>query len=83
MHLRVGDLDSYGTKLNPVLRGWGNYFRTGTCRWECHKMNDFVFARLVRWLYRCGGQRRTRQALWTSAQFRGMGLYRLRGTMPL
>ena len=66
-------------KLNPVLRGWGNYFRTGTCSREFHKMDDFVYLRLVRWLTRRGGQRPTKRALWTSQQLHDMGLYRLRG----
>jgi group II intron reverse transcriptase/maturase len=68
-------------KLNPVLRGWGNYFRTGTCRREFHRMDDFVYTRLVRWLNRRGGQRPTRRQIWTAEQYHGMGLYRLRGTV--
>jgi len=68
-------------KLNPVLRGWGNYFRTGTCSREFLKMDRFVYSRLVRWLYRRGGQRATRRGVWTGEQFWGMGLYRLRGTV--
>jgi group II intron reverse transcriptase/maturase len=68
-------------ELNPVLRGWGNYFRTGTCRREFHKMDDFVYRRLVRWFYRRGGQRPTKHSPWTGPQLHGMGLYRLRGTV--
>ena len=68
-------------KLNPVLRGWGNYFRTGTCSREFLKMDRFVYARLVRWLYRRGGQRKTRRCIWTAEQFWAMGLHRLRGTV--
>jgi RNA-directed DNA polymerase len=29
-------------KLNPVLRGWGNYFRSGTTSREFLKMDSFV-----------------------------------------
>jgi RNA-directed DNA polymerase len=68
-------------KLNPVLRGWGNYFRSGTSSREFLKMDSFVYARLVRWMYRRGGQRATRRVRWTAEQFHGMGLYRLRGTV--
>jgi RNA-directed DNA polymerase len=68
-------------KLNPVLRGWGNYFRSGTTSREFLKMDRFVYERLVRWLYRRGGQRATRRVLWTAEQFHGMGLHRLRGTV--
>jgi RNA-directed DNA polymerase len=75
------DVKQIIAKLNPVLRGWGNYFRTGTCSREFLKMDRFVYSRLVRWLYRRGGQRATRRGLWSSEQFWGMGLYRLRGTV--
>ena len=37
--------------------------------------------RLLRWLYRRGGQRATRRVRWTAEQFHEMGLYRLRGTV--
>jgi RNA-directed DNA polymerase len=68
------DVKQIIAKLNPVLRGWGNYFRTGTCSREFLKVDRFVYSRLTRWLYRRGGQRTTRR-VW------GMGLYRLRGTV--
>ena len=42
-------------KLNPVLRGWGSYFRTGTSSREFLKMDSFVYMRLPRWMYRCIG----------------------------
>jgi group II intron reverse transcriptase/maturase len=65
--------------LNPVLRGWGNYFRTGTCSREFLKMDGFVYRRITRWFYRRGGQRPTKQPPWTGQQLLDMGLYRLRG----
>ena len=68
-------------ELNPVLRGWGNYFRTGNADREFAKMDAFVCWRLRRWQYRRGGQRATRQKSWTSDQLSGMGLYRLRGSV--
>jgi RNA-directed DNA polymerase len=75
------DVKQLIAKLNPVLRGWGNYFRTGTCRRQFHQMDDFVYRRLLRWLHRRGGQRPGRHLLWTPDHFHGMGLYRLRGTV--
>jgi RNA-directed DNA polymerase len=75
------DVKQIIAKLNPVLRGWGNYFRTGTSSREFLKMDSFVYTRLVRWLYRRGGQRKGRGGRWTSEQLHGMGLYRLRGTV--
>jgi len=73
------DVKQVIAELNPVLRGWGNYFRTGTCSREFLKMDGFVYWRITRWFYRRGGQRPTRQAPWTGPQLHGMGLYRLRG----
>ncbi len=75
------DVKQVIAKLNPVLRGWGNYFRSGTTSREFLKMDSFVYERLVRWLHRRGGQRATRRVHWTAEQFHGMGLYRLRGTV--
>jgi RNA-directed DNA polymerase len=75
------DVKQIIAKLNPVIRGWGNYFRTGTCTREFHRMDDFVYRRLLRWLYRRGGQRTTRSIQWTPDHFYGMGLYQLRGTV--
>lgn len=75
------DVKQIIAKLNPVLRGWGNYFRTGTCRREFHRMDDFVYRRLLCWLRRRGGQRTARSIKWTPAHFYGMGLYQLRGTV--
>ena len=75
------DVKQIIAKLNPVLRGWGNYFRSGTASREFLKMDSFVYERLVRRLHRRGGQRAARRVLWTAEQFRGMGLYRLRGTV--
>jgi len=75
------DVKQIIAKLNPVLRGWGNYFRSGTSSREFLKMDSYVYERLVRWLHRRGGQRATRRVLWKAEQFHGMGLYRLRGTV--
>jgi len=75
------DVKQIIAKLNPVLRGWGNYFRTGTSSREFLKMDSFVYMRLLRWMYRRGGQRKTRRVRWSNQQFWGMGLHRLRGTV--
>src|SRR5712691_9094342 len=75
------DVKQIIAKLNPVLRGWGNYFRTGTCRRESHRMDDFVYRRLLRWLNRWGGQRPGRSILWKPDHFKGMGLFQLCGTV--
>src|SRR5579863_7744060 len=70
-------------KLTPVLRGWGNYFRTGNADREFNKMDGFVVKRLRRWQYRRGGQRPTKRAPFTGDQLHGMGLHKLMGTVIL
>lgn len=75
------DVKQIIAELNPVLRGWGNYFRTGNADREFNKMDAFVIQSLRRWQHRRGGQRATKRPLFTWDQLRGMGLYRLRGTV--
>src|SRR5258708_6825867 len=36
--------------VNPVLRGWGNYFRTGNASWKFQQVDRYVNQRLVRLL---------------------------------
>jgi hypothetical protein len=33
-------------KLNPVLRGWGNYFRTGNASKQFNQLDGYVWQRL-------------------------------------
>jgi RNA-directed DNA polymerase len=63
------DVKQIIAKLNPVLRGWRDYFRTGTSSREFHKMDESVYLRLVRWYYRRGGQRPTKHAPWTASSY--------------
>src|SRR5450755_4180184 len=68
-------------ELTPVLRGWGNYFRTGNADREFNKMDYFVVQSLRRWQYRRGGQRPTKRAPFTGNQLYEMGLHKLMGTV--
>jgi RNA-directed DNA polymerase len=68
-------------ELTPVLRGWGNYFRTGNADREFNQMDSFVVKRLRRWQYRRGGQRAMKRPPFTGSQLYGMGLHRLMGTV--
>ena len=36
--------------LNPVIRGWSNYFRTGVSSRIFSKMDDYVFQKLWKWV---------------------------------
>src|SRR5579862_2023080 len=75
------DVKQIIAELTPVLRGWGNYFRTGNADREFNKMDAFVVQSLRRWQYRRGGQRPTKRPKFTWDQLYGMGLHRLMGTV--
>jgi group II intron reverse transcriptase/maturase len=70
--------------LNPVLRGWGNYFRTGNASWKFQQVDRYVNQRLVR-LLPCLRDRRRRpfeMREWAPARFaEEFGLHRLVGTI--
>ncbi len=82
---RVGvrDIRVLIEELNPLLRGWGNYFRTGNAADKFRQVDDYVVWRLRRLLIKKRGRNlragQTRQ--WTEEWFNGNGLYRLRGTI--
>ena len=75
------DVKQIIAKLTPVLRGWGNYFRSGNADRKFNQLDSYVYERLVRWLYRRGGQRKGRVEKWTHDRFVSMGLHRLRTTV--
>jgi len=78
----VRDVKELITDLNPVLRGWGNYFRTGNADGKFNQVDTYVHQRITRWLWRRGGQRtRFRPSKWPRERLHGMGLWRLRGTV--
>lgn len=70
--------------LNPVLRGWGNYFRTGNASWKFQQVDRYVNQRLVRLLRHVRGWARRPFSLWEWAPARfvhDFGLHRLVGTI--
>ena len=70
--------------LNPVLRGWGNYFRTGNASWKFQQVDRYVNQRLVRLLPRVRDRRRRPFEMrdWAPARFVAeFGLHRLIGTI--
>ena len=69
--------------LNPLLRGWGNYFRTGNAAAKFRQVDDYVVRRLRKIMVRKRGRNlRPGQWLeWDEDWFNGHGLYRLRGTI--
>jgi RNA-directed DNA polymerase len=69
--------------LNPLLRGWGGYFRTGNAARKFNQMDSYVWQRLRSWMIRRKGRtlRPGEYLAWTRAFFHDLGLYRLRGTV--
>jgi RNA-directed DNA polymerase len=69
--------------LNPVLRGWGNYFKTGNAATKFNQTDTYVHERLYRFMRkRKGRQLRGDEAKnWNRDFFHALGLHRLRGTV--
>jgi RNA-directed DNA polymerase len=69
--------------LNPVLRGWGSYFRTGNAAAKFRQIDRYVVDRLRRFLVKRQGRhlRPGQTVRWTEDWLNGLGLYRLRGTI--
>ena len=69
--------------LNPVLRGWGNYFRTGNAADKFTEIDRHVAWRLKRLLVKRKGRnlRAGEAAQWTPDWLWGLGLHQLMGTI--
>jgi RNA-directed DNA polymerase len=69
--------------LSPVLRGWGNYFRTGNAATKFRHIDNYVVRRLRRLMILKRGRnlRPGDWDAWTEDWFTGHGLHRLRGTI--
>ena len=69
--------------LNPVLRGWGGFFRTGNAARCFNQIDSYVWRRLrALRVKRKGRHLRPGEAeRWTRDYFHNLGLHRLRGTV--
>lgn len=69
--------------LNPVLRGWGNYFATGNAAIKFVQIDGYVWRRLVRLLVKRKGRniRPEQVERWTRQWFVSLGLHQLMGTI--
>ena len=69
--------------LNPLLRGWGNYFRTGNAAGKFRQADNYAVFRLRRLMIRKRGRNlhAGQPQAWTEEWFNGHGLYQLRGTV--
>lgn len=83
------DVDEVIADLNPVLKGWGNYFRTGNASKQFNQIDHYVWRRITRMLgkqrgfhghrlvWRVAQQRRA----WPMEKLRERGLHKLLGTI--
>jgi RNA-directed DNA polymerase len=77
------DLRVVIAELNPVLRGWANYFRTGNAAVKFIQIDTYVEERLRGLLLQRAGSRLRagRADTWHRPFFEALGLCRLRGTI--
>ena len=81
-HLLSRSLQECVRALNPVLRGWGQYFRVGNANRQFAAVDRYVTFRLARF----DQDKRQRDSLgwtkpWLLQQIREVGVYRLTGTV--
>jgi RNA-directed DNA polymerase len=89
VHARTGrhragaDIREVIADLNPLLRGWGNYFRTGNAARKFRQAGDYAVHRLRSLMVKKRGRNlHAGQADgWTEEWFNGHGLHKLRGTV--
>jgi len=79
----VKDVRVLISALNPVLRGWGNYFRTGNADRKFNQLDTHVWRRLTHFMMRRKGRTLRPGELqhWDPEFFHRLGLHRLRGTV--
>jgi RNA-directed DNA polymerase len=77
------DIREVIAELNPILRGWGNYFRTGNAAQKFNQIDSYVLRRLGDLVRKRYGRhiRAGQWETWTREWFESYGLHRLRGTV--
>jgi group II intron reverse transcriptase/maturase len=77
-------LDRIIAELNPVLRGWGAYFRVGNSGQHFLQIDNYVRERLALFLSKKSGRSGRRWGeQYTWMFFRRLGVYRLGGTVAV
>jgi RNA-directed DNA polymerase len=79
----VKDVEFLIRDLNPVLRGWGEYFRTGNAALKFNQLDRYVVRRLnlFRWRRHRRHAKPGQQIRWEREHYEARGLHRLRGTV--
>ncbi|HEY8935686.1 MAG TPA: group II intron reverse transcriptase/maturase [Cyclobacteriaceae bacterium] len=66
--LNGSNVDAVITRLNPIIRGWANYFKTQIASNTFRKLDHWMFIRQVQYLRRLHPKK---PAYWTRAQYFG------------
>jgi hypothetical protein len=77
------DLRETIAKINPVIRGWGNYFATGNATTKFLQVDSYVSMRLRALVRKRKGRnfRAGEMHRWTRRAFYDLGLHKLLGTI--
>jgi RNA-directed DNA polymerase len=77
------DLRETIEKINPVIRGWGNYFATGNATDKFNQVDSYVWMRLRALVRKRKGRnlRPGEMSRWTRHAFHQLGLHKLLGTI--
>jgi RNA-directed DNA polymerase len=77
------DIREIIARINPVLRGWGNYFSTGNAAIKFQQIDRYVWGRLRSLRVKRKGRnlKPGESKRWSEDYFHALGLYRLRGTV--
>jgi RNA-directed DNA polymerase len=68
-------------QLNPVLRGWGAYFRQGNASQQFRHLDEYVRERVALFLNKKAGRSGRGWGRHPLAYFRALGVYELAGTV--
>ena len=75
------NLDDKIRVLNPILRGWGQYFRIGNAHRHFQKVDSYVYTKLTNFLRRKHKRRGKGHREFPPSFFKKVGLYQLHGTI--
>jgi len=67
--------------INPILRGWGQYFRIGNAYWHFKKVDTYVYVKLVDFLRQKHKRRDRGYRKFPRAFFQTAGLHPLHGSI--
>ena len=77
------DLRDVVKRINPILRGWGEYFKSGNAAAKFASVDNYVWKRLCSLRIKRKGRnlKPNEWRNWTSEYFQGFGLIKLGGTI--